>query len=50
MRGNFGGDEYVCGDSWMGTFICLIYPTVYIKYVRFFIYQLYLNKAVKFNK
>lgn len=47
MRGNFGGDEYVCGDGWMGTCIYLIYPTVYIKYVQFFIYQLYLNKAVK---
>ena len=46
MRGNFGGDEYVCGDGWMGTCIYLIYPTVHIKYVQFFIYQLYLNKVV----
>ena len=32
--------------SWVYAYV-QTYPTVYIKYVQFFIYQLHLNKAVK---
>lgn len=35
------------GDDIMGVYICPNSANVYIKYVQIFIYQLYLNKAVK---
>lgn len=50
QKETLGGDRYYldCGDSLTGLYIySIVHQIVHIKFVHFFVYQLYFNKAVK---